>query len=205
LGNSGSSLPNGSSGQSNLPNLPTKPVRHQKRTQRYRCQACEHYLTPDYQRGYEQAMRDQAVPGRHQFACGLPIMALARDTGLAVETQVMLERSFEQMQQFADHLPSASRYCMMPSPCTKTSSGLGRHPMSSHNRCEETHTIESLTANLHTSLNALLAAVAALAAVSVPLNELFASSSTIITAVTPPYQMPHLDFSSASSLLTFAF
>ena len=38
-------------------------------------------------------------------------MALARETGLVVGAQVLLERFFEQMQHFADGLPPASRDC----------------------------------------------------------------------------------------------
>jgi|YelNatPaOPRAMG01_1025707.scaffolds.fasta_scaffold222795_2 IS1 family transposase len=82
-------------------------------------------------------------------------MAVARDTGLIVGQAVSQERSLEMFQALADTLPSAQRYA---------SDGLaayaelvwpegGQHVLSL--RKEETHTVESLNANLRTYLKRL--------------------------------------------------
>lgn len=82
-------------------------------------------------------------------------MALARETGLVVGARVMTERSFENMQQFADALPQAQRYC--PDGLTLSQDLIwpqaATHVVSRAK--EETHTIESLNANLRTSLKRL--------------------------------------------------
>jgi hypothetical protein len=82
-------------------------------------------------------------------------MALDRETGLVVGAQVMLEPSFEQMQRFADSLPTALRYCtdgftlyqdlIWPQAASHVFSRAK----------EQTHTIKSLNSNLRTYLKRL--------------------------------------------------
>jgi IS1 family transposase len=83
------------------------------------------------------------------------VMALARETGLVVGAQVMLERSFEQMQRFADRLPEAERYCTDAFTLYQDLIWPGAAPHVVSRKKEETHTIESLNANLRTYLKRL--------------------------------------------------
>lgn len=71
----------------NNPDCPTSQQNHyviksgykQVRTQRSRCQACQRYFTPDCQRGYEQAVRDQAL---RLYLEGTSLRAIGRLLGV---------------------------------------------------------------------------------------------------------------------------
>lgn len=82
-------------------------------------------------------------------------MAVARDTRLIVGHAVLKERSWEQMQTLVDALPPAERYCsdqlaLYQDLCWPEGSS---HIISEGKR--DTHTIESLNANLRTYLGRL--------------------------------------------------
>ena len=82
-------------------------------------------------------------------------MAVARDTRLIVGHSVLSERSWEQMQTLIDALPPAERYC---SDELALYQDLWWPQGSSHIVSEgkrDTHTIESLNANLRTYLGRL--------------------------------------------------
>ena len=77
-------------------------------------------------------------------------MAVARDTRLIVGCCVMRERNWRAMQEFADRLPPAQRYCSDQLAVYQEllwPSG-SEHVISL--RKEETYTIESLNADLRT-------------------------------------------------------
>jgi IS1 family transposase len=82
-------------------------------------------------------------------------MAVARDTRLIVGHSVLKERSWEQMQALVDALPPAERYC---SDQLALYQDLWWPQGSSHIVSEgkrDTHTIESINANLRTYLGRL--------------------------------------------------
>lgn len=81
--------------------------------------------------------------------------AIARDSGLVVAMQVLEEREWEQMQQVVDTLPQAENYC---SDGCSIYPDLDWPPGSTHiisKGKEQTHTIESLNANLRHYLKRL--------------------------------------------------
>lgn len=82
-------------------------------------------------------------------------MAVARESGLVVGEGVMKERSWEAMQSLVDDLPPAHAYCsdelaIYQDLCWPEGSS---HIVSEGKR--DTHTIESLNANLRTYLGRL--------------------------------------------------
>ena len=60
-----------------------KSGRNRVQTQRYRCQACQRYFTPDCQRGYEQAVRDQALK---LYLEGTSLRAIGRLLGVTPQS-----------------------------------------------------------------------------------------------------------------------
>jgi IS1 family transposase len=83
------------------------------------------------------------------------VVAVARESRLVVGYRVLDERSWEPMQQLADELPPAGRYC---SDDLSIYSELLWPDGSTHiisERKEETYTIESMNADLRTYLGRL--------------------------------------------------
>jgi hypothetical protein len=83
------------------------------------------------------------------------VAAVARDTGLIVGAQVLEELSWEGMQAVVDTLPAATNYCTDQStiyPDLDWPQG-SAHVISKYK--EQTHTIESLNANLRHYLKRL--------------------------------------------------
>ena len=83
------------------------------------------------------------------------MVAVARDTRLIVGHSVLGERSWEDMQALVDRLPPADRYCsdqlaLYQDLCWPEGS---EHVVSEGKR--DTHTVESLNANLRTYLGRL--------------------------------------------------
>ena len=88
------------------------------------------------------------------------MVSVARSSRLIVGAEVVIQRNWETMQEFADELPFADRYCSdglevygdllwPPNP-----QGKGSEHVVSEGK-EETHTIESVNADLRTYLGRL--------------------------------------------------